>query len=150
MPNVIVPAEGDDTLDSEQISHFHVEQTVPSSLVSESEDDSLYEEGPVLFRRESGRVRVTIFDGGHAFFVKPSCTWLAERTRSSVRTEYGIPGHHPRAPELLDNSHGGYLVDLRGRYFSSQHTIPDWTPAVQESRVLIRTRSRLRHGYTAP
>lgn len=43
--------------------------------------DPLYQRGPVLFRKISGPVRVTLFNGGHQIFPEAGLAWLAHQRK---------------------------------------------------------------------
>ncbi len=65
-----------DKISQEQIDYFVTKQEVPPELVSEI-SDPLYSDKKVLFRRESGNARITIFQGGHEILYLPCLSWLA-------------------------------------------------------------------------
>ena len=67
-------------LSDEQVAAMVKDRRVPAELAAERVDEP-GRKHPVLFRREAGPVRVTIFDGGHAGDVRTAIRWLAEQTR---------------------------------------------------------------------
>lgn len=70
-----------DHLSPEQIRHFVEQARVPPELAGATAD-AAYGHKPVLFRRQSGPVRVTIFDGGHEIIPAAAFVWLAHQRRS--------------------------------------------------------------------
>lgn len=73
-----------DTLSRSQIEFFTDGMKVPQSLFSEFEDDPMYGEKEVLFRRNSGNARVTIFGGIHEIIYNAGLSWLALQKKSNV------------------------------------------------------------------
>jgi len=65
-----------------QIAAMVKDRRVPAELAGERVDEP-GRKHPVLFRREAGPARVTIFDGGHAGDVPTAIRWLAEHRRAS-------------------------------------------------------------------
>lgn len=76
--NAVAPEA--DRLDPAQIEAYYASQTLPSGW-SAPEPDLLYEGTRLFFRRQSGQVRVTIFDGGHEILYTPGLNWLAAQRR---------------------------------------------------------------------
>jgi pimeloyl-ACP methyl ester carboxylesterase len=54
---------------------------IPEALSDSSLTDSLYGETPPLFRKVSGKIRVTIFDGGHEGILTAGLSWLAQQVK---------------------------------------------------------------------
>lgn len=73
-------ADGRDRLDDGQIRAFAGEPRVPDGLAG-APDDPAYGLKRVLFRRESGMVRVTVFDGGHEIIHHAALAWLAAQQK---------------------------------------------------------------------
>ncbi len=73
-----------DTISSEQINYFVNSKAVPPDLINEKEDDPLYGEKEVLFRRRSANARITIFDGIHEIIYNAACEWLAKQNKSGL------------------------------------------------------------------
>jgi hypothetical protein len=69
-----------DRLSPEQIRHFVDQARVPPTLAGVWAD-AAYGHKPVLFRRQSGAVRITVFDGGHAIIHRAALAWLAAQGR---------------------------------------------------------------------
>lgn len=67
-----------DRLTEEEIAYFVREAKVPAHLKQQVSDES-YEEKRPLFRRHSGRARVTLFDGGHELVPQAALTWLEKQ-----------------------------------------------------------------------
>jgi hypothetical protein len=74
-------ADRTDTLTQNEINYFVTNASVPENLSNEIEDDPLYKDKPVLFRRTSENARVTIFDGGHEIIYNAACEWLARHVK---------------------------------------------------------------------
>ncbi len=68
-------------LAEETIKKFESGEAVPAGLAAERTDDPSYGEKAVLFRREAGPVRVTIFEGGHEGIPAAGCQWLSRQRR---------------------------------------------------------------------
>jgi len=68
-------------LTTAQIQWFRTKQTVPEELATEREDES-GRIRPVLFRRDAGPARVTIFDGGHEGDMPTAFRWLAKQRKA--------------------------------------------------------------------
>lgn len=56
-------------------------EAVPAHLQAEAADDPAYGERRVLFRRQSGLARVTLFEGGHEVVESAAWAWLAGQRR---------------------------------------------------------------------
>jgi len=69
-------SEEKDRLSQEQIDYFVAKAEVPSELGIEINDPGYGKHTP-LFRRTSGRARITIFKGGHQIIYPPALNWLA-------------------------------------------------------------------------
>lgn len=83
-------ADPSDRLADDAIQQMASERIVPSLLRYPGQDES-YRHKRVLMRRQSGPVRVTIFDGGHELIAEAAMQWLAlqrkaELAPNSVRT----------------------------------------------------------------
>lgn len=77
-----VAAEAD-RLDPARIEAFYASQQLPPGWLA-AKPDPLYGDKHVVFRRQSGQVRVTIFDGGHEIFYTPGLNWLAAQRRGQA------------------------------------------------------------------
>lgn len=73
-------AKEPDRLSEAQVRAFAAEPRVPAGLAEAREDPS-YGDRRVLFRRGSGAVRVTIFDGGHEIIHQAALAWLAAQQK---------------------------------------------------------------------
>ncbi|MFH0910843.1 MAG: prolyl oligopeptidase family serine peptidase [Planctomycetota bacterium] len=73
-------ADPKDRISSEDIRYFVEMAEVPPSLQA-SIWDPLYGEKRVLFRRVSGRARITLFQGAHECIQKAAMAWLAMQRR---------------------------------------------------------------------
>jgi dienelactone hydrolase len=70
-----------DRLTEEEIAYFTREAQVPAHLRSETTDPA-YGGLRILFRRQSGSVRVTVFDGAHDKNTEAAFRWLNRQRRS--------------------------------------------------------------------
>ena len=70
-----------DHLTEEEIAYFGREFQVPANLRSEISDPD-YAGLSVLFRRQSGNVRLTVFDGAHDKNTEAAFRWLNQQRRS--------------------------------------------------------------------
>jgi len=76
-----VLAEPKDRLGAELIAEFVKTAKVPKALDGQAPKDVLYGKKAVLFRRQSGSARVTIFQGGHEIVAQAALQWLAKQKR---------------------------------------------------------------------
>jgi pimeloyl-ACP methyl ester carboxylesterase len=74
-----------DRLGAELISEFVQTAKVPAALKGQAPVDVSYGKRAVLFRRQSGPARVTIFQGGHELIPEAALQWLAKQKR--MRTQ---------------------------------------------------------------
>ena len=63
------------------IAEFVKTEKVPKPLQGQAQVDATYGKKPVLFRRQSGTARVTIFQGGHELIAEAALQWLAKQKR---------------------------------------------------------------------
>ena len=70
-----------DRLSAKQISAFVRTAKVPQSITDTVPVDKTYGAKRVLFRRQSGTARVTIFQGGHEIIPAAALHWLAKQQR---------------------------------------------------------------------
>lgn len=73
-------AEPQDHFTEEQIEYFSRESQVPTSLQSETTDPD-YGGLKILYRRQSGNVRITVFDGAHDKNTEAAFRWLNQQRR---------------------------------------------------------------------
>ncbi len=73
-------AEEADRLTQAEIDEFVRTAKVPKELVQAIDDPSYGKKKP-LFRRTSGKARVTLFDGGHELVATAAIRWLAAQTK---------------------------------------------------------------------
>lgn len=71
-------AVSDDRISQEDIAFFAEKAQVPPHLKAELTDPTYGEKTP-LFRRSSGKARITIFDGGHEIVYEAALSWLAQQ-----------------------------------------------------------------------
>jgi len=74
-------AAAKDRLSAKQILEFTRTAKVPASLADAVPIDKTYGAKRVLFRRQSGAARVTIFQGGHEIIPAAALHWLANQQR---------------------------------------------------------------------
>lgn len=77
----IVAAEKD-RISEESIKYFVEKAQVPSDLKKKLVDPTYGKKVP-LFRRSSGKARITIFDGGHEIIYEAALTWLAKQQKQA-------------------------------------------------------------------
>ena len=82
--NVLAEVNGcrDKMLTEDQIKAMTDAAAVPTELAAEKVDEPGRPQ-PVLFRREAGPVRVTLFDGGHEMDANVACDWLAQQKQKN-------------------------------------------------------------------
>jgi len=69
-----------DRISKEDIKYFAEKAQVPPHLKKELNDPT-YGKKCSLFRRTSGKTRITIFDGGHEIVYEAALTWLAKQKK---------------------------------------------------------------------
>ena len=80
--NVLAEANGfEDQVISDEVIHDLLSERVPPEDVYQPTAEEVDRKFPVLFRRQAGPVRVTIFDGGHRHDTNPAVEWLAKQSR---------------------------------------------------------------------
>ncbi len=70
-----------DRISAKLIGEFTRTAKVPKELYGQVVNDATYGVKKVLFRRQSGTVRVTIFQGGHEIIPEAGLQWLAKQKR---------------------------------------------------------------------
>ncbi len=73
-------AASKDEFGEREITYFVKQAAVPPQL-RQSVSDPTYGKKPPLFRRTSGRARITIFDGGHEIIPTAALEWLAQQRK---------------------------------------------------------------------
>ncbi len=86
------------------IEYMTAKAEVPAALRDPVLNDSLYGQMPPLFRKISGDVRVTIFDGGHSVVYPAGLAWL-EQQRKGKPAVWQI-----EATEVLSGSEGAEVA----------------------------------------
>jgi hypothetical protein len=71
-----------DRISEDDIKYFVEKAQVPPSLKKELADPTYGKKVP-LFRRSSGKARVTIFDGGHEIVYEAALTWLSRQQKKT-------------------------------------------------------------------
>jgi len=84
-------AAASDRIGPEAIVHLCSQETIPPDLAFDG-NDPLYGNRPVLLRRISGTVRLTLFDGGHDLIHEAGLDWL-ERQRRSQTIDWSLRQH---------------------------------------------------------
>ncbi|MBI3831900.1 MAG: prolyl oligopeptidase family serine peptidase [Planctomycetes bacterium] len=74
-------ADAKDRLTAEQITWFTEKESVPEDLKAEKVDDPSHAKKKVLFRRKSGNVVLTVFEGGHEIVFEAALGWLEQQKR---------------------------------------------------------------------
>jgi len=76
---------------SDRLSELIITELVRTAQVPEAlrskDRDATYGANAVLFRRESGSARITLFDGSHEILHNAALAWLAKQSRPSDRTK---------------------------------------------------------------
>lgn len=73
-----------DGMSEEQIARIEADERIPDKLLSEAKDDPFYPERMrVHFRRTSGNVRFTLFEGGHAINFPSGFDFLARQRKGA-------------------------------------------------------------------
>lgn len=78
--NLMATPEAD--LTEEEIAYFGREKRVPPHLESETAADSAYGGLKILFRRQSGNARLTVFDGAHDKNTEAAFRWLNQQRKN--------------------------------------------------------------------
>lgn len=71
-----------DHFTEDEIAYFTREAEVPPDLRGETTSDPSYGGLKILFRRQSGNARLTVFDGGHDKNTEAAFRWLNQQRRS--------------------------------------------------------------------
>ncbi len=66
---------------SEADIQFFIKNAAAPELLKQSVSDATYGNKQPLFRRTSGKTRITIFDGGHEIIPQAALNWLAKQRR---------------------------------------------------------------------
>jgi hypothetical protein len=85
-----VLAQPSDRLSEPLIAELVQNAQVPEGVRS-NEHDPTYSKNTVLFRRESGPVRITLFEGTHEILPDAAFAWLEKQSRPSDRTPKESP-----------------------------------------------------------
>jgi len=64
------------------IDYIVAEEKIPPELAPEKVDDPLYGR-EILFRREAGPARITLFEGGHEIIYRAALSWLEGKKRGA-------------------------------------------------------------------
>jgi len=70
-------ADPQDQISGNDINYLVTKAQVPKHLIDPFLSDPSYGENQPLFRKHSGHVRITIFEGGHEIIFNAALTWLA-------------------------------------------------------------------------
>ena len=81
--NLLARANGypEKAIPEELVGRFVTGEQVPAELAREAAPDSLYGDRAVLFRREAGAARITIFEGAHEAVYRAGLAWLAQQVK---------------------------------------------------------------------
>jgi len=72
-----------DRISPEDVAFITKEQKIPEKF-GVPEPDPAFGKNPVLFRRQSGLARITIFEGGHDILFDTGMEWLARQKRGTA------------------------------------------------------------------
>jgi pimeloyl-ACP methyl ester carboxylesterase len=78
-----VLAASDKQISTEDIDFMVREQKIPSALATEKQDDPERQKA-ILFRRNSGNARVTVFEGGHESESSAAVLWLSRQRKGQL------------------------------------------------------------------
>ena len=70
-----------DQIGEDAIAQIVAKEVLPKPLGMNVPVDELYGEKKVLFRRQSGNARVTLFEGGHEIIPEAALTWLSQQQK---------------------------------------------------------------------
>jgi pimeloyl-ACP methyl ester carboxylesterase len=65
-----------------QIQYIETKIKIPPNLAGETQEDPSYGEKQPLLRRQSGKTRVTLFQGSHEIIMEAALEWLSHQRRS--------------------------------------------------------------------
>lgn len=74
-------AKDENQVGEEDINHIVQNEKVPAGLLTDC-TDPMFGEKKLLFRRKSGNVRLSIFEGGHEIICPVALSWLADNKTS--------------------------------------------------------------------
>ncbi|MGL4594109.1 MAG: alpha/beta hydrolase family protein [Thermoguttaceae bacterium] len=100
-----IVASPDKQITPEQIEFFVKERSVPPELEQEKVADPLYEKKEVLFRRISGKTRLTIFDGGHDSVPNAALLWLSAQNKKTPPVWNVNATSSDTSPKQLPDNH---------------------------------------------
>jgi pimeloyl-ACP methyl ester carboxylesterase len=124
--NALLEANGmpDKELSPEEIGFITREARLPSSLTAETEDEP-GRKYPILFRRDAGIVRLTLYDAGHDFdsglegTEPPALAWLEKQRRAAPPAPGCVKEHARRAPD--EGPVGYWKLSADARDFSGNN-----------------------------
>lgn len=92
-------AAPEDRIDESDIAFMVAHEKVPEHLQFQGEDPAY---GPyrVLLRKTSGKVRFTLFEGGHDILIGPACGFLSNQVRNQEPMWYSGDSYDGKASEL--------------------------------------------------
>ena len=93
-------AEGKDRVSEDDIAYFETNQAVPPALAAQWEDPFYGNGNRIHFRRTSGNVRLTIFEGGHAGNFPAGLDFLS-RQRKGAPADWSLPSSATGGTEAL-------------------------------------------------
>jgi len=83
--------EEKDRISKEDIKYFTEKAEVPPHLRMKIHDPSYGKKQP-LFRRKSGKARITIFDGGHEIIYEAALDWLSKQKKKNTAPRHPKEG----------------------------------------------------------
>lgn len=81
-------AAPEDRISEEDMAYMDKNEAVPEHLKYKEKDDPAFGHCKVLFRRVSGKVRLTLFEGGHSLLPGPAFGWLERQKRNQTPVWY--------------------------------------------------------------
>ncbi len=71
-----------DRFEQSVIDYMVKTELIPEELKYQGKPEDTFRENPILLRRQSGNVRITIFEGGHNILPAAACAWLANQQKA--------------------------------------------------------------------
>ena len=109
--NVLATANGhaDAVIASDHAAFLTREARVPERLAGEPVAEP-GREHRVVFRRQAGPVRLTLFDGGHVIDPPSALEWLAGHAKAAPKFRPRFPAEHAHQAVAVDHAHV-YAID---------------------------------------
>ncbi len=73
-----------DRFTDDEIAFMTANEEIPEHLKYTDVNEETFAEKPILLRKTSGAVRITIFEGGHNILAGAACAWLANQQKALI------------------------------------------------------------------